>query len=128
MPTSPPTTLQRLETVRSQPLLDALRSHDGHPKGVCRHVDDDEPWVDQTVTVASVVMNLEKLRLHVAAGPPCTPRARARSRCRRPLLPSARIDSSAVSAERPDDHGQRQPDRDVPDVHQQHLHADEARG
>jgi isopenicillin-N N-acyltransferase-like protein len=67
-----PTTVQRLETVRRQPLLDALRSHDGHPKGVCRHVDASEPWVDQTVTVASVVMNLEKLRLHVAAGPPCS--------------------------------------------------------
>jgi isopenicillin-N N-acyltransferase-like protein len=67
-----PTTLQRLETVKRAPLLDALRSHDGHPKGVCRHVDDTEPWVDQSVTIASVVMNLEKLRLHVAAGPPCT--------------------------------------------------------
>jgi len=67
-----PTTRQRLEVVKTQPLLDALRSHDGHPKGVCRHVDPDEPWVDQTVTVASVVMNLEALRLHVADGPPCT--------------------------------------------------------
>jgi isopenicillin-N N-acyltransferase-like protein len=67
-----PTTVQRLETVRRVPLLDALRSHDGHPQGVCRHVDPDEPWVDQSVTVASVVMNLEKLRLHVADGPPCT--------------------------------------------------------
>jgi len=67
-----PTTVQRLETVRRAPLLDALRSHDGHPKGVCRHVDEAEPWVDQSVTVASVVMNLEKLRLHVASGPPCT--------------------------------------------------------
>ena len=66
------TTVQRLDTVKRQPLLDALRSHDGHPKGVCRHVDDSEPWVDQTFTVASVVMNLEKLRLHVASGPPCT--------------------------------------------------------
>jgi isopenicillin-N N-acyltransferase-like protein len=70
--TDSPTTLQRLETVRRAPLLDALRSHDGHPKGVCRHVDEAEPWVDQSVTVASVVMNLEKLRLHVASGPPCT--------------------------------------------------------
>ena len=67
-----PTTHQRLETVRRKPLLEALRSHDGHPKGVCRHVDESEPWVEQTRTVASVVMNLEKLRLHVASGPPCT--------------------------------------------------------
>jgi isopenicillin-N N-acyltransferase-like protein len=67
-----PTTRQRLETVRRAPLLDALRSHDGHPKGVCRHLDPAEPWADQSVTIASVVMNLEKLRLHVADGPPCT--------------------------------------------------------
>jgi len=66
------TTLQRLETVKSQPLLEALRSHEGHPKGVCRHLDPEEPWHDQTITVASVVMNLEKLRLHVADGPPCS--------------------------------------------------------
>ncbi|MDA0181309.1 C45 family peptidase [Solirubrobacter phytolaccae] len=67
-----PTTHQRLEIVKSEPLLDALRSHAGHPRGVCRHVDPQDPWVDRTVTVASVVMNLEKRRLHVAAGPPCS--------------------------------------------------------
>lgn len=67
-----PTTHLRLDVVRTQPLLDALRSHDGHPKGVCRHVDDSDPWVDQSVTIASVVMDLSKRRLHVAAGPPCS--------------------------------------------------------
>jgi isopenicillin-N N-acyltransferase-like protein len=67
-----PTTHERLEIVRREPLLDALRDHTGHPKGVCRHVDPADPWVDRTVTVASVVMNLVRLRLHVAAGPPCT--------------------------------------------------------
>jgi isopenicillin-N N-acyltransferase-like protein len=72
MATESPTTHQRLEIVRQQPLLDALRDHTGHPKGVCRHVDPADPWAEQTVTVASVVMNLEKLRLHVADGPPCT--------------------------------------------------------
>jgi isopenicillin-N N-acyltransferase like protein len=72
MATESPTTHQRLEIVQEQPLLDALRDHTGHPKGVCRHVDPDDPWVEQTVTVASVVMNLEASRLHVAAGPPCT--------------------------------------------------------
>src|SRR4051812_36789263 len=41
-------------------------------RAVGRHVDRAEPWADQTVTIASVVMNLEKLRLHVAPGPPCT--------------------------------------------------------
>ena len=89
-----PTTLQRLETVKRAPLLDALRSHDGHPKGVCRHVDDNDAWVDQTVTIASVVMNLEKLRLHVADGPPCThehsrAHAAADSASSRPLASTA---------------------------------------
>jgi isopenicillin-N N-acyltransferase-like protein len=72
MPEESPNTLPRLQTVRDEPLLDALRSHDGHPKGVCRHADPEEPWAEQTVTVASVVMNLAKLRFHVAAGQPCT--------------------------------------------------------
>jgi isopenicillin-N N-acyltransferase-like protein len=72
MPEESPSTIPRLEVVRGQPLLDALRSHDGHPKGVCRHIDPGDPWVDQTVTVASVVMNLAALRFHVAAGQPCT--------------------------------------------------------
>jgi isopenicillin-N N-acyltransferase-like protein len=72
MPEESPNTIPRLQTVRDQPLLDALRSHDGHPKGVCRHADPSEPWAEQTVTVASVVMNLAKLRFHVAAGQPCT--------------------------------------------------------
>ena len=72
MPEESPNTIPRLDVIRRAPLLDALRSHDGHPKGVCRHLDPSEPWVDQTVTIASVVMNLAARRLHVAAGQPCT--------------------------------------------------------
>jgi len=72
MPEESPSTLPRLETVRNQPLLDALRSHDGHPKGVCRHLDSLEPWAEQTETIASVVMDLARLRLHVAPGHPCS--------------------------------------------------------
>jgi isopenicillin-N N-acyltransferase-like protein len=72
VPEESPSTIPRLEVVRGQPLLDALRSHDGYPKGVCRHIDENDPWVDQTVTVASVIMNLAALRFHVADGQPCT--------------------------------------------------------
>lgn len=71
-PEESPSTIGRLEVVRSQPLLDALRSHESHPKGVCRHVDETEPWAERTETVASVVMNLAARRFHVAAGQPCT--------------------------------------------------------
>jgi len=72
VPADSPSTIPRLEAVRTQPLLDALRDHSSRPKSVCRHADPGEPWVDQTATVASVVMNLAARRLHVAAGPPCT--------------------------------------------------------
>jgi isopenicillin-N N-acyltransferase-like protein len=72
VPTDSPSTIPRLEVVRTQPLLDALRDHSSEPKSVCRHTDENEPWVDQTATVASVVMNLAARRFHVAAGPPCT--------------------------------------------------------
>lgn len=65
-------TVPRLEVIRSAPLLDALRSHDGHPNGVCRHLDASVPWAEQVVTIASVVMNLAHLRFHVADGQPCT--------------------------------------------------------
>ncbi len=65
-------TVPRLGVVRSAPLLDALRSHAGHPNGVCRHLDESLPWAEQVVTVASVVMNLAALRFHVAYGQPCT--------------------------------------------------------
>jgi isopenicillin-N N-acyltransferase-like protein len=72
MPEESPSTLPRLDVVRRAPLLDALRSHEGHPDGVCRHLDERAAWSDQAVTVASVIMNLAARRLHVAAGQPCT--------------------------------------------------------
>jgi isopenicillin-N N-acyltransferase-like protein len=66
-------TVPRLEVIRrGMPLLDALRSHEGFPNSVCRHVDPADPWPDQTATLASVVMNLSARRLHVAPGQPCT--------------------------------------------------------
>jgi isopenicillin-N N-acyltransferase-like protein len=65
-------TVPRLEVVRSRPLTEALRSHAGHPKGVCRHVDLSEPWEERTVTLASVIMDLAARRLRVAGGQPCT--------------------------------------------------------
>jgi isopenicillin-N N-acyltransferase-like protein len=62
----------RLEVVRREPLRDALRSHAGHPRGVCRHVDESLPWAERTATIASVVMDLAHPALHVAFGQPCT--------------------------------------------------------
>jgi isopenicillin-N N-acyltransferase like protein len=62
----------RLDVVRREPLRDALRSHEGHPIGVCRHVDDSLPWEERTATLASVVMDLAAPSLRVAFGQPCT--------------------------------------------------------
>ena len=96
--------MQRLEIVRTQPLLDALRDHDGHPKGVCRHVDAASPWVEQTVTVASVVMNLEKPPAPRGRGTTLHATSTHEITLPRDFFRSARIDSSAVSTERHDDH------------------------
>jgi isopenicillin-N N-acyltransferase-like protein len=61
----------RLEVIRTKPLLEALSSHAGHPWGVCRHGDDALPWEGNTVTLASVIMDLTAPRLRVAFGRPC---------------------------------------------------------
>jgi isopenicillin-N N-acyltransferase-like protein len=67
-----PNTLNRLAVVRREALEDALRSHDGHPNSVCRHVDPADPWADMTATLASLVIDLGARTLRVAAGQPCT--------------------------------------------------------
>lgn len=67
-----PSTELRLDVIRRQPLRDALRSHEGHPFGVCRHVDESLPWEERTATLASVVMDLAAPSLRVAFGQPCT--------------------------------------------------------
>jgi len=51
--------------------LGALRSHAGHPFGVCRHGDPVEPWEERSITLASVIMDLAERRLRVAEGRPC---------------------------------------------------------
>jgi isopenicillin-N N-acyltransferase-like protein len=62
----------RLEVIRREPLRDALRSHEGHPRGVCRHVDESVPWAERSATLASMVMDLAAPSLRVAFGQPCT--------------------------------------------------------
>jgi len=57
----------RLEAIRGLPMPEALRSHP-----VCQHVDESEPWEDRTATLASVIMDLAKLKLQLADGQPCT--------------------------------------------------------
>jgi isopenicillin-N N-acyltransferase-like protein len=79
MPDSP----FRLERLRSltasaeRPLsvetfTDVLRDHAGHPFGICSHRDLRVPEADQGATVVSVVMELDRRRVSIADGPPCT--------------------------------------------------------
>ncbi len=48
-----------------------LRDHLNHPDSICRHPDGQDPEMEQCQTVASIIMNLSRKEVHVAAGPPC---------------------------------------------------------
>ncbi len=98
MATESPTTHQRLEIVRQQPLLDALRDHTGHPKGVCRHVDEQRP-VGRADRHGRVSRD-EPGEAPLARGrrPALHPRARRDHTADACFFRSARIDSSAVTA------------------------------
>ncbi|QDV15772.1 Acyl-coenzyme A:6-aminopenicillanic acid acyl-transferase [Gimesia panareensis] len=49
----------------------ALRDHQGHPRSICRHVNDD-PDHGYWQTVFSVIIEPEKQRMHVSRGTPCS--------------------------------------------------------
>lgn len=48
----------------------ALRDHDGYPRSICRHVNDD-PEVGHWSTVFSVIIEPEARRMHITRGTPC---------------------------------------------------------
>lgn len=48
-----------------------LRDHLNHPDSICRHPDGRDPELEQAQTVASIIMDLTRKEVHVAAGPPC---------------------------------------------------------
>ena len=47
-----------------------LRDHDGYPRSICRHVNDD-PQTGFWETVFSVIIEPELRRMHISRGPPC---------------------------------------------------------
>ncbi len=51
-------------------IKDALRDHQGHPRSICRHVNDD-PMSGIWQTVWSVIIEPSERRMHVARGTPC---------------------------------------------------------
>jgi isopenicillin-N N-acyltransferase-like protein len=66
--------LRAQRPVEPADLRAAFCDHDGYPDSICRHAETIEPgtWT----TVASVVMDLDELRVWLAAGPPCGARYR----------------------------------------------------
>jgi isopenicillin-N N-acyltransferase-like protein len=79
----------------------AFCDHDGYPDSICRHAETIEPgtWT----TVASVVMDLDELRVWLAAGPPCGARYRgpATGRLSPARRPIARSSPDALDRARP---------------------------
>jgi isopenicillin-N N-acyltransferase-like protein len=53
-----------------EPIKTALRDHDGHPRSICRHPNDD-PETGFWTTVFSVIIEAEARRMHVTRGTPC---------------------------------------------------------
>ena len=49
-----------------------LRNHAGSPDSICGHADTGAPPAEQVMTVASMVCDLDEMRLHACAGPPCS--------------------------------------------------------
>ncbi len=52
-------------------LEQALRDHDNFPDSICRHEDPAEPPEEQTVTVTSVILDLEERSMRLSDGMPC---------------------------------------------------------
>ena len=52
-------------------MMDCLKDHEGHPRGLCTHVDPDSD-LPPTATIASLVMEPQEGVMHIAAGTPCT--------------------------------------------------------
>ncbi len=48
-----------------------LTAHDGGPDAICGHPDESLPEADQVMTVASLICDLDALRVEACAGPPC---------------------------------------------------------
>jgi len=54
-----------------------LRDHFNHPNSICKHEDEREPEIEQEITAASIIMDLNEKEIYVSAGPPCENEYRA---------------------------------------------------
>jgi len=61
----------RAEALTVGTLMEVLRDHFDLPKSICRHPDATLPRVEQSATLASMVLDLTAARMHIAVGEPC---------------------------------------------------------
>ncbi|MEV4626633.1 C45 family peptidase [Micromonospora sp. NPDC049523] len=57
--------------VTEDDLAELFGDHASFPHAICRHVDERDAVADRSETVYSVLLDLDDLRLGIAAGPPC---------------------------------------------------------
>jgi isopenicillin-N N-acyltransferase-like protein len=67
------THLLRLQAgeVTVETVITILRDHFDYPKSICRHPDPTEPRVQQSATLASMILDLAAGRMHFTFGEPC---------------------------------------------------------
>ena len=65
---SPPAAVGK---VSEDDLVGLFRDHASYPLSICRHVDERDAPPDRSMTVYSVLLDLDDRRLGIAAGPPC---------------------------------------------------------
>ncbi len=61
----------KIGQIRVDDVKAALRDHVGLPQAVCRHPDPELPESRQTMSIASIVIDLGQREMHVAVGAPC---------------------------------------------------------
>ncbi|WP_078593940.1 C45 family autoproteolytic acyltransferase/hydolase [Evansella clarkii] len=64
---------EKNEVVNQDKIKDWFTDHSGFPRAICRHEEQDQSDYEQTRTVFSVIMNLEKGSMFFIKGNPCTP-------------------------------------------------------
>jgi isopenicillin-N N-acyltransferase-like protein len=60
------------QPITKEQIAAALRDHQDHPYGICRHLDLDEPPEERCLTVTSAIMDLDARSLLISDGQPCT--------------------------------------------------------
>jgi len=57
--------------INADSFVRVLRDHFSHPHAICRHADPAQPEEEQSISGASIIMDLDEATILAAAGPPC---------------------------------------------------------